>query len=106
MRGGKENNDEVAADIEAFGLPAEALQHIEASTPESDFEVLPENWPVVDLFMRVQTQWKFSGFGTMTGLDYNGVDVVMRRAGIQDPDGSIFTGLQVMEVAALNAAKD
>lgn len=76
------------------------------ASPAEDFEVFPENWPVVDLFLRLQTQWRFTGMGVAAGLDYTAVDVVMRRLRIEDLDGSIFAGLQVMEVAALNAVRD
>ena len=56
--------------------------------------------------MRVQTQWRVSGMGGAVGLDYQAVDVVMRRLRIEDGDGELFAGLQVMEIAALKALKD
>lgn len=65
----------------------------------------PENWPIVELWMRVQTQWRSSGFGP-TGLDYGAVDVVMRRLRIDDPDGELFEGLQVMEIEALKVLRE
>jgi hypothetical protein len=34
-----------------------------------DFEVWPENWPAVELFLRCQTQWRTSVNGR-AGLDY------------------------------------
>lgn len=90
----------------AFGAPTEMLDSLKEASVSEEFEVLPENWPIVDLFLRLQTQWRFSGMGSATGLDYNAVDVVMRRLRIEDGDGAIFAGLQVMEVAALNAVRD
>jgi len=53
-------------------------------------------------WMRVQTQWR-AGMGGYYGLDYAAVDVALRRARIEDDDGAIFAGLQVMEFAALRA---
>ena len=82
------------------------LASLEQASPAEDFKVYPENWPIVELFLRLQTQWRFTGMGVAAGLDYNSVDVVMRRLRIEDADGSIFAGLQVMEVAALNAVRD
>lgn len=82
------------------------VAELEASTPDEAFAVLPENWPTVQLFMSVQTQWQFASNGTPLGLDYNAVDVVMRRKGIADQDGRIFEGLQIMEWAAIDAVRD
>lgn len=39
--------------------------------------------------------------GHTVGLDYTAVDVAMRRLRLDDPDGQLFEGLQVMEHAAL-----
>jgi hypothetical protein len=33
------------------------------------FEVLPENWEAVQMFMRCQTQWR-TGMAGLIGLDY------------------------------------
>lgn len=54
------------------------------------------------LFLRVQTQWRYS-FGGATGLDYQAVFTTMDRLRVVDTDGLIFEGLQVMEAAALRA---
>lgn len=69
-----------------------------------DFEVLPENWPVVQAWLRVQTQWRMS-FGGPVGLDYPAVESVLRRL---DPRGweALFDGVQVMEFAVLAGCKD
>ena len=69
------------------------------------FEVLPEAWPVVQLFLRVQTQWR-TGPGGFVGLDYQAVFSVMERLKIQDDDGELFAGLQIMEAVALNTLAD
>lgn len=90
----------------ALGAPQEIIDSLREASPDEEFEVLPENWPIVELFMTVQTQWRFTGMGGAVGLDYNAVDVVMRRLRMEDSDGALFRGLQVMEVAALNAVKD
>lgn len=87
------------------GAPAEMVEALAAES--ADLEVEPENWDVVMLFLRVQTQWRYS-FGGPTGLDYTGVEAAMRLAGIQQ-SADLFDGLQVMEVAALremNATRD
>jgi len=48
------------------------------------FEVWPDNVEMLNLFMRIQTQWR-SGVNGITGLDYKGW----------------FDDLQAMETAAL-----
>lgn len=71
----------------------------QAAEPDEDFDVLPENWDAAKLFQAIKTQWRISGMaGIPTGLDYAGVDVVMKRLGLDD---SVFEQLQVMENTAL-----
>lgn len=108
-RGGKPSIDEAVKDMEVLGLPPEAIEDLKAAHAKEDaedFGILPENWPTVQAWMRVQTQWRVAGMGTVIGLDYSAVDVALRRARIEDPEGEIFAGLQVMEVAALEALQD
>lgn len=100
MRGGRETVDEAQDDLRAFGAPEEVIEEVQPG--EVVFEIEPENWDVVVLWSRVQTQWRDSGFGR-SGLDYVAVDVVMRRTGMSDEHGETFAGLQVMEMAALQA---
>jgi len=67
-----------------------------------DFEVMPANWKSVCAFLDCQTQWRAiaSMAGVIwLGLDYQAVDVVMRRL---DLDSSVFRDIQVMERAALD----
>lgn len=65
--------------------------------------VWPCNLQAYNLWLRVQTQWRVGPMGGKTGLDYTGVDVVMRQMGIKAKDRpECFDGLQAMEVAAIN----
>lgn len=100
------SNADAVADLVAFGASPEVIAQLEEASPAEDFAVFPENWPTVQLFMLLQTQWKYAGNGVAVGLDYTGVDVVMRRRQIDDPDGELFAGLQEMEFAALEAVRD
>lgn len=64
-------------------------------------DVWAENWPAMIAFLALATQWRVAlGVGGMIwlGLDYPGVDVVMRRLGTPD---SAFADIQSMEAAAL-----
>jgi hypothetical protein len=62
--------------------------------PEKDFEVWKENWDVVELFLRVQTQWRTS-LGGVTA-----VCAVINMCSYPEPR-SILEDLQIMEVAAM-----
>ena len=64
-------------------------------------EVWPENWPAVELFCAVATQWRAS-FGGVIGLDYTAVEAAMRMLRIKPADRpDLFVRLQVMESEAL-----
>ena len=58
-----------------------------------------ENWDVVMMFLRMQTQWNVSMAG-LTGLNYSSLDYLSRLYSVKDPV-SLFEGIQVMEVTAL-----
>jgi len=63
--------------------------------------VLEENWLVVELFLRVQTQWRV-GMNGPIGLDYGALQWVLRLYEVQDPRAAL-EDLQIMEAAALAA---
>ena len=72
------------------------------------FEVWDINAASLDLFLAAQSQWRIisvgmSGVLIWLGLDYLGVDVLMRRRGASDNDDALFADLMVMEGAALEA---
>lgn len=58
-----------------------------------------ENWAVVEMFLRLQTQWRMSMSGVL-GLDYVAVEWMLRLYGVED-QRSMLEDLQVMEGAAL-----
>ena len=67
--------------------------------PAEDFGVWPENWPTVEMFLRVQTQWRTS-MGGVLGLDYVALAWVFRLYAVED-ERSMLEDLQVMEAAAM-----
>jgi hypothetical protein len=69
-----------------------------------DFEVLPENWPTIQMFLRVQTQWRTAMKG-LVGLDYGAVEWLFRLYAVDDPR-ALLEGLQVMEAAAIVKLND
>lgn len=68
-------------------------------TVTDDFEVLEENWPVVEMFLRVQTQWRTT-MGGVLGLDYGAVAWLFKMYAVEDPR-SLLEDLQIMEAAAM-----
>lgn len=64
-------------------------------------EVWPENWPVVQLFIRVATQWRH-GFHGPTGLDYTPMLRLMDRMGLDDSEyDQMIDDIRTLEAAAL-----
>lgn len=67
----------------------------------------PEAWPAVDLFLKVQTQWRGGASGIL-GLDYGAVRWVMELYAAVDPR-DLFEDLQVIEarvIETINSRKD
>lgn len=71
--------------------------------PEN-FEVLEENWPVLEMFLRCQTQWRTTMNGVI-GLDYGAVAWILRLYEVES-QRSMLEDLQVMEAAAMAALND
>ena len=67
--------------------------------PEENFEVWEENWDVLLMWSRIQTQWRTS-MGGVIGLDYGTLAWVFRLYEVKD-QRSLLEDLQVMEAAAL-----
>ena len=69
------------------------------SEPEKKLEIFEENWPAVELFLRVQTQWRTS-VGGVTGLDYASVISTAKLYKYRNLP-SVIEDLQVMEATVL-----
>ena len=87
--------DETADDAAAFGLELLDLP----PPPDEDFGILRENWPVVEMFLRVQTQWRTTMSGVI-GLDYAAVRWLFKLYDVEEPR-ALLEDLQVMEAAAM-----
>lgn len=77
---------------------------------EESIEVWPENWDVLNLFVRLQTQWSWAvgmGGGGRLGLRYEAVYPLLDRManGDQDEWNVLFADIQAMERAVLAVAK-
>jgi hypothetical protein len=61
--------------------------------------VLPENWSAVEMFLRLQTQWRTTMSGVV-GLDYSAAQWLFRLYEVKD-QRELLEDLQTMEVAAM-----
>lgn len=86
----------------AFGAPPELVEDLRPKDQRAAvFEVHEDNWPVVEVFIAMETQWRLDE-GRPLGMDYTALPVVcgfLRRA--KTPE--LFAGLRIMEGAALTA---
>lgn len=66
-----------------------------------DYEVWPENWPALEMWCKVQTQWRTSMSGAV-GLDYSVLPWLFKMYEVED-DRSLLEDLQAMEATVLAA---
>lgn len=83
---------ELDADAAAFNVT------IESEEPKH-YEVDPDNWPAVQMFLRLQTQWRVGTAGVI-GLDYSVIQWLFSLYPVKDPC-AVLEDLQVMEAAVL-----
>lgn len=70
--------------------------------PEPKVDVWPENWPHIQLFQRVSTQWRV-GPGGPIGLDYAVIYHELDRNGVVGDDYTdAMASIRVIEAAALD----
>lgn len=99
---GKKSKDRsmLIEQMRALNAPPDIIERFEQKKAPELFDVWPENWPTVKLFLTVQTQWRYGPMGGVFGLDYTAIDVVFRYRKIEVTPAQ-FAGLQVMERAVL-----
>lgn len=62
----------------------------------------PEHWDVMNLFVTLRTQWRYS-FGGPAGLDYTAITPTLDMLGIEVEDRrALFSDLQTLESEALS----
>lgn len=87
-----------------MGAPPEVIDEAcRRAEPEEEIcDVWEENWNSVLFFLCLKSQWVLGGMGGYVGLNYPGVESVMRikRVPVKDRE-SLFEDVQIMEFAAL-----
>ena len=71
---------------------------------EEDFEVWDDNWDIVMMFLRMQTQWNTT-MGGVSGLKYEVLRWLCDLYSVEDPK-AMLEGIQVMEAEALKVLND
>lgn len=66
-------------------------------------EIDPDNWDTVQLFLRLQTQWRISPMGYRLGLEYTSVPIVCRAFSLKFTK-QLFSDLQLMEFCYISEA--
>jgi hypothetical protein len=70
--------------------------------PEGPLEVWPENWPVVGLFLRLQTQWMRDELRRPLGMRHEAMQAAMAMMKLDDT-ARLYDELVQMEQAVLEA---
>lgn len=83
-----------------MGVGGEVRDALDDDDGEPSFAVWPENVHTLGLFRACHTQWRVGAMGGVLGLDYAGVEVVLRMMRVKKRN-QVFGDLQVMEAAAL-----
>ena len=77
-------------------------QWLDAGQNEPDqFEVWPENWPALELFMCCQTQWHWRPDGRRGGLIYSELIGMGKLYGVESLS-QVVADVQVIEIEILN----
>ena len=98
-------SDEEAEELWEMGADQDKIdQLIDEQQVEQPYEVLPENWPAVQLYLSVYGQFRMAASGHVLGFDLNAVDIDIKRSGLElsTQDWSKFKMLQQMTVTVLN----
>lgn len=102
--GGGDSLKEVIQDLKNLNAPAEVIKEFEDAQRTEDFEVWPENWTVLEIFLRLQTQWRTT-FGGLLGLDYTAAKWVFEIYEVKDQK-EMLDSLMIIERAALTALNE
>jgi hypothetical protein len=94
--------DQTADDLKAFAAPAAVLE--QAAPKDDDFEVWEDNWPAVEMFLRAQTQWVFTGMGEAIGLHYPSLDFLFKIYRVKDRK-QMLEDIREIEAGALLAMR-
>jgi hypothetical protein len=95
--------DKTQDDAKTFGLVLPKRPELDPLSEGAAYEVWEENWDIVMMFLRMQTQWNTTMAGYL-GLKY---EVLLMQGGLMDlysvsDRTEMLEGLQTMEASALS----
>jgi hypothetical protein len=82
----------------------EAIADLQSRDNVNHFEVWEENWEIIEMFMRMQTQWVV-GMSGAVGLNYPSLEWLCKLYAVTDPI-KIFEGIRIMEATALKCFQE
>ena len=91
--------EEAIADLKVFNAPQEVIDEMLEAQKHEDFEVWPENWSAIEMFLRMQTQWRTS-YGGLLGFDYNAAQWLFTLYSVEN-QREMLEALQLMEHTVL-----
>ena len=75
------------ADLEEMrelGASDDEIDQLLAQEVEPEpFEVMPDNWPAIQLYLSVYGQFRISATGHVVGFDFAAVDIDIRRSEVE-----------------------
>ena len=96
-----DDTDDLSEQAEALGLSAEAVRELIGSKAPREFQVWPENWQAVVLFMRCQTQWHWRPDGRRGGMIYSELIAMGKLFSVVNLE-QVVADVQVIEIEILN----
>lgn len=81
--------DDTAEDAKLMGI------ELPDEKRDNDYEIVPDAYPAVSMFLRVQTQWRV-GMGGVIGLDYGAVRWLFELEQVSKP-AELLEDLQLIE---------
>lgn len=91
-------------DLKVMNAPEEVIQDLLDMEKAENFEVWEDNWPCVEMFLRLQTQWRTS-FGGLIGIDYIAAKWLFDLYDVKE-HREMLDALMIMERSALTALSE
>ena len=67
-----------------LGASDDEIEQLLAQEVEPEpFEVMPDNWPAIQLYLSAYGQFRISATGHVVGFDFTAVDIDINRSGVE-----------------------
>lgn len=89
-----------------MGAPQEVVDEAKAESDRARlFEVWEENWPVLQMFLRIQTQWNVHPMGGYVGMNYQSAEFAFKIYNVKNRR-EMLEGLQTIEFEVLKVVDE